>query len=80
MVSYYDRLLVAIAAAVLAGTASGLHPAVAPHVGLAGGSLVSTVFLYEALFRNPPTRPTRSTTAASVVVGVGWVSTVVLLV
>lgn len=80
MVSYYDQLLVAIAAAILAGAASGLHPAVAPHVGLAGGSLVSTVFLYEALFRNPPTRPTQSTSAASAVVVVGWLSTIVLVV
>lgn len=80
MVSYYDQLLAAIAVAVLIGAASGLHPAVAPHVGLAGGSLVSTVFLYEALFRNPPTRPTQSTTVASVVVGVGWLLTIVLVV
>ncbi|MFO8114523.1 MAG: hypothetical protein R6U01_04035 [Halorubrum sp.] len=79
MVSYYDWLLAAIAAATVVGAATSVHPAVAIHQGLAGGSLVSTLILYEILFRNPPTEPTRSPTAASVAVGVGWLLTVVLM-
>jgi hypothetical protein len=79
MASYYDWLLAAIAAAILVGAATSVHPAVAVHQGLAGGSLVSTLILYEILFRNPPTEPTRSSTVASVVVGSGWLFTVVLM-
>ncbi|WP_280588355.1 hypothetical protein [Halorubrum sp. Boch-26] len=78
MVSYYDWLLGAIAAAMIVGAAAGVHPAVALHQGLASGSLVSTLILYEVLFRNPPTEPTGSPTVASAVVGVGWLLTVVL--
>ena len=79
MVSYYDGLLMAIATALLVGAASSLHSSVALHQGLAGGSAMSTLILYEILFRNPPTEPTRSSTIASVVVGVGWLLTVVLI-
>jgi hypothetical protein len=79
MVDYYDHVLVAIGAVLLAGAAVSLHPSVALHEGLAGGSLTSTLFLYELLFRNPPTEPTHSTTAAAIAVGVGWVLTVVLV-
>ncbi|MEF8887111.1 MAG: hypothetical protein V5A30_04830 [Haloarculaceae archaeon] len=75
MVDYYDQLLVAIVAALVAGAAASLHPAIALNQGLAGGSLLSTVFLYEILFRNPPVEPTRATSTASVIVGVGWLLT-----
>jgi hypothetical protein len=78
MVSYYDKLLFAIAAVMLAGSAISIHPSVAFHQGLAGGCLASTFFLYEALFRHPPTEPTHSTTVASVVVAAGWLVTIVL--
>lgn len=78
MLDYYDQFLVATAAVMLAGAAASISPSVALYQGLAGGSLVSTFLLYEVLFRNPPTEPTTSTTAASVVVGVGWLLTVVL--
>jgi hypothetical protein len=78
MVDYYDQLLVAIFLAMAGGFAASTHPAVALHQGLAGGSLLSTVLLYEVLFRNPPTEPSRSRTAASVVVGVGWLLVVAL--
>lgn len=79
MVDYYDQILIAIAAVMIAGAAASIHPSVALQQGLAGGSLVSTILLYDILFRNPPTEPTRSTTTASVVVGVGWFLTVVLV-
>jgi len=78
MTYYYDKMLIAILSAMVAGAVVGVHPAIALHYGLAGGSLVSTLVLYEIMFRNPPVEPTRSTTTASVVVGVGWVLTTVL--
>lgn len=70
--AYYDKLLIAIAAMVVAGAVASVHPSIALHQGLAGGSPVATVFLYETVFRNPPVEPTRSTTLAGVIVGVGW--------
>lgn len=78
MFDYYDRFLIVIATMMLAGAVASIHPSIALYQGLAGGSLVSSLFLYEILFRNPPTEPTKATTAASVIVGVGWLFTIVL--
>jgi len=78
MLDYYDQILIAVAAVMIAGVAVSIHPLIAVHQGLAGGSLVATLFLYEILFRNPPTEPTTSTTTASVVVGISWLLTLVL--
>ncbi len=76
MVDYYDTLLMTIVAAMTAGAAASVHPAVALHQGLAGGSLLATVILFEILFRNPPTDPTRTDTVASAAVGTGWALTI----
>lgn len=57
MLDYYERLLVAIAGSVTLGAAVGVLPVVEFYHGVAAGSLVATVFLYEALFRNPPIPP-----------------------
>lgn len=78
MVDYYDLILIAISAALVAGGAVSLVLPIGFYQGLAAGSLISTLLLFEVLFRNPPTEPTPSTTAASVVVGVGWLLTLVL--
>jgi hypothetical protein len=78
MVDHYDRFLILIGAVLAAGVLLSVHPSVALHQGLAGGSLVSTVVLYEVLFRNPPTEPTRSTTMATGAVGVSWLVAVLL--
>lgn len=78
MLDYYDQILLAIAAVMIAGAAMSIHPRIEVHQGLAGGSLVATLLLYEILFRNPPTEPTTSTTAASVVVGISWLLTLIL--
>ena len=80
MVGYYDKILAALTATVLAGAVASTHPAVELHQGLAGGSLVSTVFLYEMLFRNPPTEPSAHPTAGTLVVGAGWALTVALFI
>jgi len=78
MVSRYDKQLIAIAALLFAGAAVGLHPAVALQQGLAAGSAASTLVLYEALFRNPPTEPARHRNVALSIVGLGWLVTLVL--
>lgn len=50
----YTRVLVLIPVALLGGAAVSLHPAVALHYGLAAGSALATIALYDALYRNPP--------------------------
>lgn len=67
-IGYYEQLLAAMGASLVAGVAVSVHPAVAVYQGVAGGSLPATLFLYEALFRNPPTSPTAAQTAGVV----GW--------
>lgn len=67
MTDRYERLLGAIAASLLGGAAASLHPAVTLHYGLAAGGLLATLFLYEALFRNPPVPPTDPHIASVVV-------------
>ncbi|AFZ74064.1 hypothetical protein [Natronobacterium gregoryi] len=57
--SYYDKLLVAIAGSLALGMAIGLATPVAFLSGLAAGAIVATIFVYEAMFRNPPI-PTES--------------------
>jgi len=78
MLDYYDRVLIAIAAVMIAGAAMSTHPLIELQQGLAAGSLVATLLLYEILFRNPPTEPTTSTTAATAVVGISWLLTLML--
>ena len=54
MVEYYDKILLAIAAALASGFAVGIATAVPMEVAMAGGVLVATPFVYNAIFRNPP--------------------------
>ncbi|QCW03705.1 hypothetical protein [Natrinema pallidum] len=65
---YYDRLLGGMGASLLLGAAAGLHPAIAVRHGLFGGALLATVFLWEALVRNPPVPTTDPKYAAATVV------------
>ncbi|APW98027.1 hypothetical protein CHINAEXTREME_09640 [Halobiforma lacisalsi AJ5] len=51
---YYDKLLLAIVASLGFGMAIGLATSVAFLTGLAGGAVLATVFVYDAMFRNPP--------------------------
>lgn len=64
---YYDKLLLGIAGSLALGTAVGLATSVAFVTGLAGGAMLATVFVYEAMFRNPPL-PTSSTAARAAAV------------
>jgi len=67
-VTYYDRVLAAIAVSLLAGGLAGLFTPVAVVTGLAAGSVAATVFVYAGLFRNPPVpRTDRRVTAAVIV-------------
>lgn len=72
MVEYYDLLLGSIVGALTLGLLVGSHPAVAFHVGLGGGSVLASILLFDAIFRNPPTAPTNLGTAAAVLVGLAW--------
>ena len=54
MVDYYDWVLAGIVGSVLLGLAASAIAGVGLRTGLFVGTLVSTVFLYDALVRNPP--------------------------
>lgn len=79
MVGYYDKVLAALTAAIVAGGVASVHPSVELHQRLAGGSMVSTIFLYEILFRTPPAEPSSHPTAGTVLVGGSWALIVVLV-
>lgn len=79
MLGYYERLLVAMAGSLLLGMTSSLHPVVELHQGAGAGALVATVFLYEALFRNPPLPPTDPRIAAGAAVWHGCFAIIVLV-
>ncbi|MXV62745.1 hypothetical protein GS429_11845 [Natronorubrum sp. JWXQ-INN-674] len=65
---YYDKLLLAIVGSLAIGVAVGIGTAVAFVTGLAGGALLATVFVYEAMFRNPPLPASTTTAKAAAVV------------
>ncbi|SEH15982.1 hypothetical protein SAMN04487967_2352 [Natronorubrum sediminis] len=65
---YYDKLLLAIAGSLALGVAIGVVTSVAISTGVAGGSVVATVFVYEAMFRNPPSPVTSAQVKVAAVV------------
>lgn len=78
MVDYYDRILLAVVAILAAGVVVSVHPSIALYQGSAGGSLLTTPLLYEILFRNPPPKPTHSTTMTTVIVGMSLLLSLML--
>jgi len=64
---YYDLILVGIFASVLLGVAASLLTGLGLRAGLFAGTLVATVFLYDALVRNPPLPRTDPTMVVPVV-------------
>ncbi len=64
---YYDKILAAIAASLGGGALAGVITAVSLHVGLLAGALFATIFVYDAMFRNPP-RPAPSPQAKAATV------------
>ncbi len=75
---YYDKLLLAIAGSLAAGTAIGLFTAVSLSTGVAGGAIVATIFVYDAMFRSSPVSPTDPETVAAAIVWHAFVIAVVL--
>jgi hypothetical protein len=71
--TYYDRLLVAIAASLVAGGLVGVASAVRPHEGLLAGAVLATGFVYLGLFRNPPLPETSTRVKAAAIVWHGLV-------
>lgn len=65
---YYDKLLIAIVGSLGLGMAVGLATSVAFVTGLAAGAAFATVFVYEAMFRNPPLPPSSTEIKAAAVV------------
>ncbi|MDQ2049514.1 hypothetical protein RBH26_03360 [Natronolimnohabitans sp. A-GB9] len=66
---YYDKLLLAIIGSLMLGIAVGVATSIAFTTGIAVGAALATVFVYEAMFRNPPLPPSASGRA---VAAVGW--------
>lgn len=64
---YYDKILVAIAGSVLGGLILGVTTALGLNGGLFLGTVVATVFVYDAMFRHPPLPTEDRTTAAMAV-------------
>lgn len=60
--SYYDKVLAAIAVSLSGGAVVGVISSYPFQAGLLAGALVATVWIYDAMFRNPPT-PSLSTQA-----------------
>ena len=77
MIEYYGKLLLAIPLFFGLGVLASAHQAIALHHGLVAGSLLSTLVLFEAMYRNPPTEPTWANVAASIVVFSAWTITIV---
>ena len=67
--TYYDKILAAIAVSLGGGAVAGLLTALRVRLGLLDGALIATVFIYDAVFRNPPL-PTAS--ARAMVGAVVW--------
>lgn len=78
MADYYDAILAPIAVAVVAGALVSVHPATVSYQGLAGGGVITTVLLFEILFRNSPTEPTRVPALGSHLVSACWLLTLSL--
>lgn len=52
--TYYDKILAAIALSLSSGALAAVITDLRLRVGLLAGALVATTFVYHALFRNPP--------------------------
>jgi uncharacterized protein YneF (UPF0154 family) len=74
MADYYDWVLAGILGSVLAGVAASAVMGLGLRAGLFAGALVATLFLYDAMFRNPPLPRTDLTMVVPVIawhLGVG---------
>lgn len=67
--TYYDKVLVAIASCLSIGAIIGLATPVELHLGIFAGALVASVFILHAVYSRPPTQRSSTETTAAVV---GW--------
>ncbi|THE64317.1 hypothetical protein D8Y22_13640 [Salinadaptatus halalkaliphilus] len=68
MIDYYDKIIVAIAGSLLGGAFLGLLTGLGFQTGLFIGTLIATLFVYHAIFRNPPLPTTDPRVAATAIV------------
>ncbi len=68
MLAYYDKIIVGIAVSLLAGALLGVVTTIAFQTGLFIGTLVATLLVYDAIFRNPPLPATDPRVAAAAIV------------
>lgn len=73
---YYDKILGAIGTSLVVGLLLGGLTAIAFHVGVFVGAVAATVFVLDAILRNPPVPVSDPRLAAPAIV---WHSFVVLL-
>lgn len=78
MLDYYDWVLALIPLSYVVGVVATLHEAVALHHGLAAGSLIASIVLYDAVIRNPPVETPAAKTAATAMTGLGWLLALLL--
>ncbi|MFD1642556.1 hypothetical protein [Halohasta litorea] len=76
MVDYYDGILVAIVGCILAGVVVSVLTGIGVQSGLFAGTLVATLFVYDAIIRHPPLPPTEPALVVPLVV---WHAGVLLL-
>jgi len=67
MFDYYDKVIAGIAGSIL-GNAARNRDCPGMTTGLFAGTLVATLLVYDAMFRNPPLPATDPRVAASIVV------------
>ena len=79
-IDYYDALLAGIIIALGAGASLSIHESVALYHGLAAGSVVATIILFEIIFRNPPVGRSATKQGLSAIVMAAWVITILLAV
>lgn len=79
-IDYYDALLAGIIIALGAGASLSMHESIALHHGLAVGSVVATIILFEIIFRNPPVDRSTTQQGLSAIVIATWVITILLAV
>ncbi|RQH02429.1 hypothetical protein [Natrarchaeobius oligotrophus] len=68
MVEHYDKVLAGIAGSLLGGVLLSYVTAVSLTGGLFVGTLVATLFVYDAMFRNPPIPPSDPRVVATAIV------------
>lgn len=66
--TYYDKILAVIAVSLSGGALVGVITDLRLRVGLLAGALIATLFVYHAMFRNPP-RPAPSPQAKAAAIG-----------